>query len=116
MLDRIIPGFCSVWVSAPADILPVILADRTIPALLPATANPLGTFSTLLQWTMLPRLGTILGSDLREPSCLCHRPAVLSLCLASRTISSIRNGGKRDGSFSSFARHAVKTLSAPFSS
>jgi len=78
--------------SAPADILPVILADRTIPALLLATANPLGTFSTLLQWTMLPRLGTILGSDLHEPSCLCHGLTLLSLCLAARTIASIRNG------------------------
>jgi hypothetical protein len=67
-------------------------------------------------WTMLPRRGTVFGTGLREPSCLCHRPAVLSLCLTSRTISSIRNGCKRVGSFSSFARHSIKTLSDVFSS
>jgi len=47
---------------------------------------------------------------------LCHRLSLLSLRLTSRTISSIWNGCKRVGSFSSFARHSIKILSDPCSS
>jgi hypothetical protein len=65
---------------------------------------------------MFPRRGTISGTDLRELSRLRHGLALLSLCLAARTISSIWNGFKEVGSFSSFARHAIKILFNPFSS
>ena len=45
------------------------------------------------------------------PFSLCHRLRLLSLRWTSRTILSIWNGRKMVGSFSSFARHSIKTLS-----
>ena len=53
---------------------------------------------------------------LSEPSYLCYRLASLRLRLTSRTSSSIWCGLKRDGSFSSFARHSINTLSDLFPS